>query len=88
MKEYPSTSKQFKVNGKEFTMRQYTLGLQSRIEDENAHVTIMDVIAECTTMKNDEILNLDNTQALEIYKDIQEFTYTTETEDPGDKKKA
>ena len=68
-------------------MRQFSLGLQADIEDENVDVTIVDVIHGCTDMQEEDIRGLDAGQAKGIYEDIQAFTYTTETQGDEEPKK-
>jgi|GEM_PF-7078682 len=88
MKEYPSTSKEFKVNEKIYTMKKFTLGLQSKIEDDNISVTLVEALKTCTNMSEDDILGLDVDQLDAIYLDIREFTYTpTDPEGEGEPKK-
>ena len=87
MKEYPSTSHPFKVNGKTHTMKKFTLGLQSNIEDGNIDVTLIEVLRMCTDMSEEDILGLDADQLEAIYIDIQAFTYTTSTKGEGEAKK-
>jgi hypothetical protein len=86
MKEYPSTSKQFKVNGKVFEMKKITLGLQSRIEDENIAVTYRDLVEACTNMEKEDIDGMDPDQFESLYTDISDFTYTSEKGDGEPKK--
>ena len=86
MKEYPSTSRDFKVNGKKFRMRKLTLGLQADIEDEHITVTYEDVILNSTTMTKEAMRDLDNEQLEAIFEDINLFTYTQESGDGEPKK--
>lgn len=87
MKEYPSTSKPFRANGKTHKMRKFTLGLQSEMEDENQTVTYLQVIKSCTDMTDDDIASLDIGQLDDIVSDIQEFTYENTSEAGGEPKK-
>jgi hypothetical protein len=80
LKEYPHTSKEFKVNNKIFVMKKLTLGLQAKIEDENITVTYKDVLLNATSMKEEDIQELDGDQFEAIYNDIALFTYS----DSGD----
>ena len=75
MKEYPATSRAFKVNGKTYEMRKLTLGLQARIEDENILVTYTDVVRNCTDMSDEDIDGLYVDQFEALYSDIMAFTY-------------
>ena len=86
MKEYPHTSKQFKVNGKVHKMRKLTLGLQSDIEDDNIVVTTTQVLECCTDMTDDDFRNLDIDQYESIYQDVTTFTYSNESEGGEPKK--
>lgn len=83
MKEYPSTSREFKVNTKKYTMKKFTLLLQSQIEDESINVTFSDVLLACTSMTKEEIQNLDVSQAEAIYTDIAAFTYSKDDDQEG-----
>lgn len=87
MKEYPATSRQFKVNGKEYKMRKLTLGLQADIEDEDVTVTYEDVILCSTDMTKDDLRDLDADQFEDIFQDIQSFTYTPSEGEGGEPKK-
>lgn len=68
-------------------MKKFTLGLQSRIEDENIEVTIKEVLECCTDMSEDEIMGLDADQFNAIYTDIRDFTYDIEPKGDGESKK-
>ena len=87
MKEYPATSRAFKVNGKTFKMKKFTLGLQADIEDENIVVTYKDVVSVCTDMTEDNVRNLDDDQMQAIFNDLRDFTYDTEKSGDGEPKK-
>jgi hypothetical protein len=82
MTDYPATEKKFKVNGKEHTMFKFTLGLQSRLEDENISVSYLDILQDATDMTDEDISGLRMDQIEILYKDISDFTY----EESGDNK--
>lgn len=86
MKEYPATSKSFKVNGKVFKMQKLTLGLQLKIEDENIPVTYRDILEGCTDMKSKDIDALHVDQFDEVYSDVIAFSYES-NEKGGETKK-
>jgi hypothetical protein len=69
-----------------FEMKKLTLGMQSRIEDENIMVTYADVIGACTDMTQEDIDGLHQDQFEALYSDINEFTYTAQKEDGEPKK--
>jgi len=87
MKEYPATSQEFSVNGKIHKMQKLTLGLQSKIEDENIPITYKDVIEGCTDMTADDIKALRLDQFDAIYNDITLFTYDVKNSEDGESKK-
>lgn len=87
MKEYPATSRAFKVNGKTYKMKKLTLGLQSDIEDENIDVTYRDVVEVCTTMGKEAVDSLHLDQFENIYADVTAFTYDSDQSEDGDVKK-
>jgi len=87
MKEYPSTSREFKVNGKVHKMRKLTLGLQVDIEDDNVPVTLRQVVECCTDMGKEEIDALHIDQFEDIYADVTAFTYDQEESGDGEPKK-
>ena len=87
MKEYPHTSRAFKVNGKKFVMKKFTLGLQSRIEDPDVDVTIVEVLEACTDMGHEDIMGLDGDQLEAIYVDVRDFSYSSKESGDGEPKK-
>ena len=87
MKEYPATSRAFKVNDKTFNMQKMTLGLQAKIEDANIAVTYKDVIKGCTDMGDEDIGGLHLDQSEGIYEDIALFTYDATKIEYGEPKK-
>ena len=87
MKEYPATSRAFKVNGKTYEMHKLTLWLQARIEDENILVTYADVVRDCTDMSDEEIDGLYIDQFEALYGDIIAFTYDTDKKAGNEPKK-
>ncbi len=87
MKEYPATSREFRVNGTVHHMQKLTLGMQSRIEDENISVTYRDVLEVCTDMSAEDIEALHIDQFEGIYTDITLFTYDADKGDGEEPKK-
>ena len=87
MKEYPSTSREFKVNGKVHKMRKLTLGLQADIEDDNVPVTLRQVVEGSTNMSKDDIDALHVDQFEGIYEDVTAFTYDQTQSEEGEPKK-
>lgn len=70
-------------------MYRITLGLQSRIEDENIEVLQMDVLKDCTDLDDAAIASLRGDQFEALYRDVMAFNYEEagETEGRGDAKK-
>ena len=92
MKEYYAATREFKVNGVKHKMKQFTLGLQADIEDDDITVRYVDVVAQCTDMNKADIRELHEDQLLAIFNDIQAFTNggaeeSEETEEDGEPKK-
>ena len=70
MKEYPTTTRIFKLGTNTHTMMMVTLGLQAKIEDDNIDVTQKEVLLECTDLTEEEVEGLHIDQYLAIYNDI------------------
>lgn len=75
MKEYPTSTRMFKLGDKTHTMMMITLGLQSKIEDDNITVTQREVITGCTDLSDEEIEGLHIDQFTALYSDIIELSY-------------
>lgn len=89
MKEYPATSRHFKIGNKTHTMMKLTLGLQAKIEDGDIEVTKRDIVVDCTDLSKEELDTLHLDQFQSIYEDVIALSYGGETSgsEDGDGKK-
>ncbi|WP_297525123.1 hypothetical protein [Sulfurovum sp.] len=73
MEKYPATYREFEVNGTKSKMYRMTLGMQSKIEDENISVLRTDVLEDCTDLDTAAISELRADQFDALYEDIMKF---------------
>ena len=71
---FPSTSRQFQVNDKTYTMRMPTLELLARMEDEDIDVSYLEILSSCTNIPKDIINFIPNNQLNVLCDDIIEYS--------------
>ncbi len=85
---FPSTQKIFSINDQSYTMKQVTLGLQSRLEDEEISVTYSDIISECTDIPEAFQELIPESELEIICADVISFSSDKQTSSKGESKKA
>ncbi len=85
---FPSTQKLFSINDQTYIMKQVTLGLQSKLEDDEINVTYSDIINECTDIPEAFQDLIPESELKIICEDVISFSSDTSSDKKGEPKKA
>ena len=88
MREYPHTSKEFLINGKNHRMKKFTLLMLSHIEDENIYVSFRNAVEQCTDISEVDMDGLSDDQFRDIYEHISEFSKPDDVSESEEELKA